>query len=155
MQTKGIMRRSGPASRALYTPRTFLTSRSLCAVHAVGIRPRRRIFYDMWLLIIHAIGVDGQHSLPKPSWRAPAPCALISPSARTPPAPPMEAQAEARGMPHTVCPLAINHTHIRPGKKSQRKAKGGSLRIGEFWPVERRGSVCAPVPQAPQPASAR
>jgi hypothetical protein len=64
----------------------------------------------------------------------------------------MAAQAEARGMaPHGL--PAVDHTHILPGKKSEMKAKGGSSRIGEFGPVERRGSCVLQSPLAPQPVN--
>jgi hypothetical protein len=40
------------------------------------------------LLTIHTVGVDGQHSLPKPSWLARAPCATLKDNQRVSAPPP-------------------------------------------------------------------
>jgi hypothetical protein len=153
------MRRSRPASRALCMPQTCLTPQSLASGNArsVGIRPRRRIFYDSWLAN-HSYTWCGWSALTAKAVlaRARSMCLNLLPPQRAL-LPPHRWRPRQRlvGWPHTSCPLATDHTRIQPGKKSERKAKGGSWRIVGFGPVDWRGSVCAPVPLVSQPVSSR
>jgi hypothetical protein len=106
---------------------------------------------------MYTTSVDAQHPLPQPSWQASASCVSTSssPVSTPPPQPLLLLRQRLAGWSHMmVCPLAMDHTHIRPGKNPERNAKGVCLLIAGFGPVGRGGEGRAPAPLAPQPVSA-
>jgi hypothetical protein len=120
----------------------------------VEIRPRRRIFTVCCLLTMYSITVGDQNPLQGPSWQACASCVSTTSSPlSTPPSQlPRQRRQRLAGWLHMVCPLAMDHTHILPGKKRQ-SGSVRSLHVSGLW--EGGGGGRAPVRRAPQPVSAR
>jgi hypothetical protein len=102
----------------------------------VGIRSRRQFFHGRWLANHHTIDVDGLQPLQKPSWLARASCVSTPPPVWTllPPGP-WWLKWGLAGWSHTLCSLAMNHTHIRPRKNQRRRQRRAvcALQVLGLW----------------------
>ncbi len=140
-------------TRALYAS-IFPTPRSLGAARAVGIRPRRRIFYDRWL---------ANHSYNRCGWSALTAKAVLAragsmclvpppPSPSAHPVPPTNGGPGGGSWdgPTRSARLLWTMPTFGPGKNQRGRQRGAvyALEVLGLW---RAGGSCAPVQRAPQP----